>query len=116
MLFCFRNLVKTHRDALVKQFDEEENPANAFHLGIMLLYVTKMNQVLHVPGKMIMDVLLELSSKIDTKEYLELKSFGEKVKEFLTAQIKKQKSAEQLGTEVTELLPTFKTCIKKLTS
>ena len=52
-----RKLVTAHKEALKAQLDAESNPANAFHLGVMLLYVSKIGQMLHVPGKMIVDVL-----------------------------------------------------------
>ena len=50
-------LVAAHQEALQTQFRSEANPANAFHLGVMVLYVGKVGQVLHSPGKMIADVL-----------------------------------------------------------
>jgi len=105
-------LVQAHKEALEKQFEEETNPANCFHLGVMLLYVNKMGQMLHVPGKMIVDVLQELNSKIEkASDFVELVRFGDKVKEYLTAKIKKQPEEEEILTTLNETLPEFKRLI-----
>ena len=91
-----------------------------------------MGQMLHVPGKMIVDVLQvcyfikfilkytlinkylvkELNSKIEkASDFVELVRFGDKVKEYLTAKIKKQPEEEEILTTLNETLPEFKRLI-----
>lgn len=49
-----------------------------------------------------------MNAKVETNDFMYLLQYGEKVKEYLTAKIKKQDNQDELFNELNSMLETFK--------
>jgi len=106
-----RTLVDTHIISYCEQFDIERAPANAFQVGVLLLYAIKTRSVLHIPSKLVMDVLQSLQSSIVADVYSQLTKYGEDVKEYIAAKIKNQPNQGDLLLNLDNGLEAFKAAV-----
>ncbi len=80
-----KQLVLAHRQALLDQLVNEENPATALQLVCVILYLKKQNVVLHAPGRSVPMILTKLKELIPPATSTQLTEFQQLVVKFLTA-------------------------------
>jgi hypothetical protein len=90
-----RQLLQVHRQALLDQLVAETNPATAFHLTVILLFLKKRNAVLHAPGKSIATVLANLKPDLPAPVFTQLSTYQSKVIKFLTGDKEIEASLQQ---------------------
>ncbi|CAG5136377.1 unnamed protein product [Candidula unifasciata] len=60
-----RQLVFNHRQSLIEQLKDETDPAMCLHLTAVLLFQTVTQTMLHIPGRLVPNVVQYLSSHLD---------------------------------------------------
>jgi len=99
-----RQLLLTHRQALMDQLTKESNGATAFHLVLVILYLKKHSVMVHVPGRSLSTLLNKLQPDVTEANFNLLVEFQGLVTKFLT-----QKQADaQVQTSLNEKLPLIK--------
>jgi len=99
-----RQLLLTHRQALMDQLTKETNGSTAFHLILVILYLKKHSVMVHVPGRSLSTLLNKLKADVTEPNFNLLVEYQGLVTKFLT-----QKQPEpQLLTSLTDKLPAIK--------
>lgn len=68
----YRQLIFSHRQSLLRSLKEEQDPAMALHIILVLLFQQKTNCILHIPGKFIPTLISFLSDHVPSKEHMKL--------------------------------------------
>mmetsp|Transcript_6498 Transcript_6498/g.26790 ORF Transcript_6498/g.26790 Transcript_6498/m.26790 type:complete len:767 (-) Transcript_6498:51-2351(-) len=106
------NLVEVHKKSLREQLMEEQNPSHAYHLAVLVMYAKAHHMVLHVPGKLILNVLERVRGVVHESVFERLHEFGTRTRAYLAAKAKKEPHDELLK-ELEEKLPDLKAAVEE---
>ena len=70
--YVSRQLTFSHRQALCEQLTSETEPAMTLHLTTVILFQKFTQNIIHIPGKCVPQVLVFLKDHLDDENYLEL--------------------------------------------
>ena len=70
--FSFRQLTFSHRQALCEQIKSEKEPAMTLHLAVVILFQKFTQNIIHIPGKCVPQILVFLKDHLDDEKYIEL--------------------------------------------
>lgn len=106
-----RQLLFTHRQAFMDQLTTETNPATAFHLVVVLLYLKKNNAVVHAPGRSVATILAKLKPDLPPATFNLLSELQGKVVKYLTDKQNNPAGVSEVETELTARLAELKALV-----
>lgn len=70
--YCFRQLLFSHQQSLLENLKEEQDPAMMLHLITVIIFQQHTGCIVHIPGKLVPQVLAFLAERLDLKDYEKL--------------------------------------------
>ena len=86
VLFFFRQLLFSHQQALLENLKEEQDPAMMLHLITVILFQQHTGCIVHIPGKLVSQVLAFLAERLELKDYEKLSECQRLVAQLLRSQ------------------------------
>lgn len=94
-----RQALFLHRQALIEQLKETEDPALVLHLASVLLFQASTQCMLHAPGRCVPQIIGTLTGRIPTEQQQLLSSYQSLVVKQLVSQSQSRKQEEAEGEE-----------------
>eukprot|EP00106_Octopus_bimaculoides_P017989 XP_014785431.1 PREDICTED: E3 UFM1-protein ligase 1 homolog [Octopus bimaculoides] len=74
-----RQLLQEHRQTLIAELSAEDDPANALHLAVLILFQTFTNTFIHAPGRCVPRIIEFLEDYMVTSSWETLRQFQDLV-------------------------------------
>jgi len=101
-----RQLIAAHREALMQQLTQENDPATCLHLVVVLLVLKKHSVVIHAPGRTVANILTKLKPDVPQEVHSLLNDYQSHVVKYL---LQKQTNPDAPPNEtLVSLLPKIK--------
>lgn len=90
-----KQLTFSHRQALCEQLSNETDPAMTLHLATVILFQKFTQNIVHIPGKCVPQLLMFLKDHLDGDLYIELV----KLQDLVVTQLQKSQAVEETVTD-----------------
>lgn len=104
-----RQLVFNHRQAMLEQLDQTEEPALTLHLAVTLLYQIHYGTILHASGKFVPQILCHVAQFLEVDDAQVLRDFEKLVLEMLAT--KDEDRQASIRKQLLELSPKVKSVV-----
>lgn len=101
-----RQLIIAHREALMQQLTQENDPPTCLHLVVVLLVLKKHSIVIHAPGRTVANILAKLKQDIPQENHAQLAEYQSQVVKYLLQ--KQTKPDAQPSEDLINQLPKIK--------